>query len=241
MTETLEHHIKRYFQERGKLSKQNIVSSIKKDFPNWSDNTINMYLSKLKREGKINNPYRGIYELKNTLIFQPKISLPLKKLYNRIKKEYPYVEFCVWDSTWLNDLMRHQPFKQYTMVEVDKEAAESIFAYLSGSFKNAFLNPNEEIFDRYVNNADNVLIVKNLISEAPLQEVQEVVIPTLEKLLVDMLIDDELFAAQQGELAFIMKSAMNKYGLSASKMRRYALRRNRETELNELINISSAK
>lgn len=46
LAETLEEHIEQYFKANGRLSKQRLVESIKGDFPNWSDNTINMYLSK---------------------------------------------------------------------------------------------------------------------------------------------------------------------------------------------------
>lgn|GEM_PF-1516281 len=74
MAETLEEHIEQYFKANGRLSKQRLVESIKGDFPNWSDNTINMYLSKLKKTGKINAPSRGIYELDSGPLFQPKIS-----------------------------------------------------------------------------------------------------------------------------------------------------------------------
>lgn len=241
MTETLEQHIERYFRESERLSKQKLVFSIKEDFPHWSDNTINMYLSKLKKEGKISTPSKGIYELGSISLFNPEVSGSLKKIYNKIKREFPYITFCVWDSAWLNDLMRHQPFKHYLVVEVEKDASEPVFGFLNETFKNVFLNPDEEIFDRYIQNLDEVMIVKNLVSEAPLIETHKIVIPALEKLLVDMLADTNLFSAQQNETQFIMKSAMEKFAINEMKMKRYALRRNRENEVEKLINISSAK
>ncbi len=237
MTETLEKHISRYFQGSERLSKQRLVGSIKKDFPGWSDNTINMYLSKLKKDGNISAPSRGIYELDIKSPFQPKVSNVLKKIFNKIKLEFPYITFCVWDTLWLNDFMRHQPFKHYTVIEVERDACESVFEFLSGAMKNVFINPIEEIFDRYIHNLEEAFVVKNLVSEAPLFEVQKVVIPSLEKLLVDMLIDTELFSAQQNEKEFIMRTAMEKYTLNLLKMRRYSDRRNREKEIDELISM----
>ena len=65
--------------------------------------------------------------------------------------------------------------------------------------------------------------------------------PTLEKILVDIIADEELFAAQQGELEFIFKSAFDKYNINESKMKRYASRRNRKTEIKNQTNIISAK
>src|SRR5690554_3541670 len=200
-----------------------------------------MYLSKLKKEGVINAPSRGIYELDGQKPFQPNISTTLKRLFNKVKREFPYITFCVWNTVWLNDFMRHQPFKNYIVVEVEKDASESVFGFLSETMRNVFLNPDEEIFTRYIGNLDEVIIVKNMVSEAPLADIQKITVPTLEKLLVDMLIDTSLFSAQQNEKEFIMRSVVEKYTLNELKMRRYAVRRNREREIDKLIDISLAK
>ena len=241
MAAALEKYIGRYFKGNQRLPKQKLVGSIKKDFPDWSDNTINMYLSRLKKKGVIHSPSRGIYELDRHASFQPNISTTLKRIFNKIKREFPYIAFCVWDTVWLHDFMRHQPFKHYIVLEVEKDACESVFGYLSETMKNIFLNPDEELFDRYISNLDSVVIIKNMVSEAPLIEEQKVIIPSLEKLLVDMLIDTALFSAQQSEKEFIMRSVVKKYTLNELKMRRYAIRRNRTREINELINIGLAK
>ncbi len=241
MAEALEKYINRYFKGNERVPKQKLVGSIKKDFPKWSDNTINMYLSKLKKEGVINSPSRGIYELDSHTPFQPNISTTLKRIFNKIKKEFPYITFCVWDSVWLSDFMRHQPFKHYIVVEVEKDACKAVFNFLNETMKNVFLNPDEEIFDHYISRLDEVVIIKNMVSEAPLAEIQKIIVPTLEKFLVDMLIDTELFSAQQNEKEFIMRSVIEKYTLNELKMRRYAVRRNREDEIEKLINISLAR
>lgn len=241
MAKSLVKHIDNYFIGNLRLSKYSLVGLIKKDFPNWADNTINMYLSKLKKEGIINTPSRGIYELATFNYFQPKISSDLIKIFNKIKKEFPFITFCIWESSWLNDFMRHQPFKNNIIVEVEKDACESVFRFINETKNNVFFNPDEEIFDRYIHNLDEVIILKNLVSEAPLIDDQKITIPTLEKLLVDMLIDTNQFSAQQNEKEFIMKTATNKFSLNILKMRRYAIRRNREKEINQLLNISLAK
>jgi hypothetical protein len=195
----------------------------------------------LKKKGKLSTPSKGIYELGRISLFNPEVSGSLKKIYNKTKREFPYITFCVWDSAWLNDLMQHQPFKHYAVVEVEKDASEPVFGFLNETFKNVFLTPDEEVFNRYIQNLDDFVIVKNLVSEAPLKEVQKIVIPALEKLLVDMLADTNLFSAQQNETDFIMNTAMEKFAINELKMKRYALRRNRESEVEKLINISLAK
>lgn len=241
MNKTLEHKIHYYFGNNKKLTKTEFVLAIKKDFPSWSGNTINMYLSQLKKDGIIHNPSRGIYELGSSESFKPPITPTLRKFYNKIHKQYPFVNCCVWNTSWINDLMRHQPFKTYTVIEVEKEAAEQIFNSFNENLKNIFLNPDSEIFERYISYTDEAIIVKNLISEAPIEKADKIIVPTLEKLLVDMLVDTQLFAAQQGEIDFIFRTALEKYPINRLKMKRYAMRRNRESELENIINIMSAK
>ena len=241
MNKSLENKIESYFESTKRLSKHDFIGVILIDFPNWSNNTINMYLSKLKKEGKINNPSRGIYELGSSKKFNPLINASLKKIFLKINKEYPFINCCIWNTIWLNDLMQHQPFKNYTVIEVDKEASEQVFNFLSNNYKNVFLNPDSDIFNLYISALDEIIIIKNLISEAPIEKIDTIKIPTLEKLLVDMLIDEELFAAQQGEIEFIFKTALSKYVLNKLQMKRYAMRRNREKEIENIINISLAK
>lgn len=237
MTKTIENTIQSYFRSINQISREKLGNLIKEDFPELSEGTITVYLSKLKKAGIINNPERGVYSITEKQIFNPEINQNIKKIYNKIHKEFPFIDLCVWNTKWLNDLMRHQPFKNYTIIEVEKEAEEQIFNAISEWNKNVYFNPNEEILERYISsNSEEVTIVKNLVTEAPTTKNNKIRIPTLEKLLVDIIIDKELFAAQQGEIEFIYQSAFKKYAINTAKMKRYAIRRNRETELEKIIN-----
>ena len=237
MTKTIENTIQSYFKSINQISREKLGNLIKEDFPELSEGTITVYLSKLKKAGIINNPERGIYSITDKQIFNPEINQNLKKISNKIHKEFPFIDVCIWNTKWLNDLMRHQPFKNYTIIEVEKEAEEQIFNAISEWNKNVYFNPNEEILERYISsNSEEVTIVKNLVTEAPTTKNNKIRIPTLEKLLVDIIIDKELFAAQQGEIEFIYQSAFKKYAINTAKMKRYAIRRNRETELEKIIN-----
>ncbi|MFZ2283923.1 MAG: DUF6577 family protein, partial [Lutibacter sp.] len=150
MAKTIENTIESYFKSNTQLSRKEIGSLINNDFPELSEGTISVYLSKLKKAGKINNPARGIYSITDKQIFNPEVTQNLKNLYNKIHKEFPFIEICVWNTKWLSDLMRHQPFKNYTIIEVDKEASEQVFNTVNEFIKNVYINPDEEIFERYI-------------------------------------------------------------------------------------------
>jgi predicted transcriptional regulator len=230
-----------YLNEEATLSKDRLVEHIAIDFPELKESTINVYLSRLKKEGIISNPSRGVNALKGKKSYKPIIDIKLKRLFNKIKKDYPYVEFCIWNTKWLNEFMRHQPFKFYTILEIDKDVTESVFYALKDIGKQVFIDPDSETFDLYISNSEDVIILKHLISEAPLLETENIAIPALEKLLVDMTIDTKVYAAQQSEIEFIYSNAFEKYDVNKSKMKRYAYRRNRENEVVSLTNLTLAK
>jgi len=240
LEQTIKDKIPTYFVDQQAISKTSLVELIQKDFPNLKESSITVYLSKLKKEGVLKNPSRGKYTLSGKDRFIPVIDTKLKRLYNKIKKDYPFIEFCVWNTLWLNQFMRHQPFRFYTIIELEKDVVQSVFYKLKDQGKTVFTEPDAETFELYVHNSDNAIILKQLVSEAPLVQSENIIIPSLEKLLVDMLIDTNLFGAQQSELEFIYRSAFEKFEISKSKMKRYAHRRNRETEVEQLSNLTLA-
>ena len=80
-----------------------------------------------------------------------------------------------------------------------------------------------------------MIIVKSLISEAPLCEIENIMVPSIEKLLIDCLIDVDLFAAQQDELDNIYQMVFQKYPVNTNKISRYARRRGQIDELENKI------
>jgi hypothetical protein len=74
------------------------------------------------------------------------------------------------------------------------------------------------------------------VTEAPMQFINEVQTITIEKMLVDILVDESIFVAQQGsEMQVIFKSAIEKYGVNKSKMLRYADRRRKKEALEKYL------
>ena len=88
---------------------------------------------------------------------------------------------------------------------------------------------------RYVDMDSRVIFVKNLVSEAPLQEVSGVPMPTLEKLLVDILRDTDFFYLQGSESDRIIENAFNLYTINRNRLFRYADRRKVKKELSSIL------
>lgn len=221
---------------RQTLSKGDLFSYVHKADPAISLSSFTWKLHQLKKQGLINSPSQGIYSIKAENTFTPVVSASLKRIHNKIAKEFPYVHICVWDSRWFNDLMLHQLFRYYLVIEVEKDSTEAVFNTMTDISKKVFLNPTEDIFNRYIANFNEVIIVHSLISESPIIEQGGIRIAPLEKLLVDCVADKDLFAAQQSEIDFIFKTAHSKYSVNLSKIKRYARRRNQLEKIESLIN-----
>ena len=205
----LENKIVNYFENNKILTKDKLVSHIMSDFPKLKESSINVYLSKLKNKKIIFNPSRGLYSLSTKKKFLPEVDLKLKRLYNNIQRQFPYITVCVWNTMWLNEFMRHQVFRCYTVLEVDKEAAEAVFYHLKEQGKKVFLEPDAETYNLYINTTEDVIVIRSLITEAPLSSVENIGTPSLEKLLVDMIIDSELLGPQRAELKLVYKNAFH--------------------------------
>ncbi len=221
--------------ENETLSKKALLARITKAFPSLSKNVINWRLHKLKANGSIQSPSYGTYSLKAKENYLPVLSSALKRLYNKIQKEYPEVQLCVWDSRWVNAFLPTPSANGYVVAEVKKEFTESVYNSLTDLSKKVFLDPDTDIYTRYISNIREAIIIKPLISESPTIEIEGVQIASLEKLLVDCLAENDLFQIKNSDLHVAFKTIEGKYNLSVGKMNRYSKRRSQYEQLSQLM------
>lgn len=133
--------------------------------------------------------------------------------------------------------MQHQSGSFQIIVEVEKEATQSVFYFLKELNYPVFIEPTEEILEKYLPTDKEAIIIKSLVSESPLQELNNVKTVTIEKLLVDIFSDTVVFTAQQGaELSTIFNTVFDKYTVNQSKILRYASRRRKKEAFIEYVN-----
>ena len=223
------------------MHSQNIfVEDLVKFYHQFEDSikrsTVDWRIYELTKLGVLHRVSRGIYSLSETYHFEPEVSRSLKLLFGTVKNQFPYLNICVWNTKLINEFMLHQPGRFYTILEVDKEAMESVFYELKDQGRDVFFNPSEEVLSKYVISKKEPIIITSLITEAPLEEIDGVKTATLEKILVDICSNEILFSAQQGaELTRIYETAFEKYTISETKLLRYARRRNKKEVVERLI------
>ena len=95
--------------------------------------------------------------------------------------------------------------------------------------------PDQTDFDRYINGSD-AIIIRPLISESPLQLVEGINTPTIEKVLVDIVGDVEFSFLQGSEINYVYTTIFERHNVNKNKLLRYATRRGRKEEVEKLIN-----
>jgi hypothetical protein len=121
--------------------------------------------------------------------------------------------------------------------KLQTEKADRIFLnnLNTESNKRVFLLPSLTDFERYISTND-AIIIRQLISESPLQLVEGISTPTIEKVLVDILGDVEFSFLQGSEINYVYTTIFERNNVNKNKLLRYATRRGRKEEVEQLIN-----
>jgi hypothetical protein len=227
---------KEYFKNKNEISQSDIFR-----FYSVTETTLSKELARkraelLVKKGILKKTGKGVYSFGPQNNYQPVFEPSLVKLNKKLKTRFPYAKFCLWDTRQLNEFMLHQPGRFYLMVETEVDVSESAFNYLNEFNKNVFQSVDKSMIEKYASLNFHSIIVKDLISEAPIQFVNQIPTAPLEKILVDIFCDKDLFITFQGsELDMIFQTAFEKYTINKSKLLRYAKRRGKN-EIIEYLN-----
>lgn len=232
-------HFRKHFGNQPFLSEGDIKGYLQNRKIHLNENTLRWHIHQLKESNVLTRVKRGVYTLSEKPTFQPKLTKKIERLYHKVTGAFsPDLPCMVWSTEWLHQFMVQQPTQHFIIFETEKEWVDSLFHLLKDDGRPAFLNPSREILEQYIMGRDEAFIVKSLISRAPTQHLDDdIEIPALEKILVDLITDTDLFAAYQGsELENIFLNVWKNYFLNLSVLLNYAKRRRR---VNELLNFVS--
>ncbi len=199
--------------------------------------TVNWRIYDLVHRGVLKRIGRGVYTIGREMNFIPVQNTFQKEISVHIKQEFPLVNFCLWHSNMLKEFYHHMMTHDFTVIETERDSMDAIYHSLKDSYKNTFREPSLQVMEDFVFESKETIIVKNLISESPLQTVDSVPVPTIEKILVDVIADSDIFFFLQGmEMVYVFKNVIESYTVNMDRLKRYARRRNREHEVREVIN-----
>lgn len=219
-------------KEFGTFHTADIAALYRQKEPELKQATVNWRIYRLVQAGIIVRMSKGMFRMNNEQAFSPIPDKQLKSLAKKLKRLFPYANLCLWDTTIINAYSQHLTDNSMYIIETDKGVAEPMFHYLQESIKNIYLNPSKETMENYLFQGGKPCVVKSMISESPLQEVEGVTTVTIEKMIVDLFCDKTLFAIYQGhELRTIYQNCLERYPINRTKMLRYASRRGKKEEI----------
>ncbi|HMQ48771.1 MAG TPA: hypothetical protein PKA00_15245 [Saprospiraceae bacterium] len=223
------------FQDKKLLTKSELLSWLEAVYPDASEETLSWRIYNMKERGFLESPGRGMYRLATREDFMPVFSNLSKRIAAMLAKELPLVNVCIWETRWLNAWMELQPAYNWTLVEAEKDTLNAIFNHLTGLSKKVYLQPNRTIMELYVLSLNEAVIVKPLVSEAPLMRKGKITTASPEKMLVDIVAEPDIFVGQQGELEHIFENMFSQILIHQNRLLRYARRRKREKQVLKLI------
>lgn len=235
--------LKNFFSNRKYLRKSDLRNFYQNKYEVLEEKTFRRILYALERDNIIIGKDTGIYILSKASPthpqkkFVPTFTTEVRSISDSIRETFPYTKYLIWETRILYDFMLHQPGQSLKILETEEEAVESIFNFLQNQFTGkVFLDPDQEILEKYVFRAAESLIVSAMIKRLPSQQVNSIPCPKLEKILVDIFTDKNKFHIFQGqELVNIYKTAFQNYKISERTLFWYAERRKVHKKLQAFI------
>lgn len=116
------HQLIEKFHNAGNITRKELKEFYDMYNPELKETTFRWMLYELKKMKIITAKDRGLYSVafnnqtfintNETLIkkeYQPVISMKLQQLYDILRNQFPYLTICIWETSWINEFMVHQP------------------------------------------------------------------------------------------------------------------------------------
>lgn len=203
--------------------------------PSIPSSTVNWRVYSLVNLGVLFRIGKGKFKLGKGSLYIPELDSRIIKISKIVKEKFPFIQYSIWGSSSIIEFGHHIPRTNIVFVDAERDSAESVFHALKEEYKSVFYRPSKELFDNYINELQGVVIVRALVSEAPLQLIKNVPTVTIEKILVDALVDEEFEFLKGNEINHVFINAFDRYSINISKLIRYADRKRKKPEILQIL------
>ncbi|MCU0435085.1 MAG: hypothetical protein MUC87_16625 [Bacteroidia bacterium] len=219
------------------ITREEIFDFFRRAEPELNESTFRWRLHDLKNKKMLIQLSRSVFSFSYRPLFNAMPNNSLQRLDRKLAGAFQELNYCVWSTNLISEFMLHIPGRSLTIVEVEKDALEPVYYFLKDQkYPEVFPDPDKKEIARYVNEAESPIVILPLITKAPLRRRGKVTTPTLEKLLVDIFCEKDLYAAFQGnELSHIFNTAYSRYVIDFTRLYQYARRRHRYEALKSFI------
>jgi hypothetical protein len=197
--------------------------------------TVNWRIWELVKVGILERVGRGLFIRGKTIQFRPFIRNQLKRLDDKIKAQYPFLKYCLWENDMIRTFQQHLSGSRFILIDVDKDGVEALFEFLRETNKHTWIRPGPDMMYKYVLQQNDSIIVRRLISQAPVQFSGKTQTVTIEKMLVDVFADGEFNYLAGNELSLVFKTAYERFTVNQNKLLRYAGRKGQREKLHAFL------
>jgi len=228
-----------YARTRKEFTCREMLSCFRDGNISFSPATVTSCLLKLTETGVLRKIRRGVYSMTDSRqqIFIPYYDETMASLESMIRNQFPFIRFCVWNTSDIKRFSHYVINIDVIYVDVECIAKESVFTFLINANldRQVYLNPSVDDYSYYIFGKPTI-VVRNLISESPLivysGKSNRV---ALEKLLVDIVVDDDFNFLHDYESIRFYRNVMDTSTFSESKLLRYSSRRGCKDKIKNLL------
>jgi len=198
--------------------------------------TVVWHVNDLVRQGKAARFGRGVYGFMAKARFNPILSEKTEQVCSMLHDKFKYLVVTVTDSCILGQFMSLQPFSTVTVIETRKSAASAVLSALRKEGVEAYAKSDFPKLERYISSSQPFVIRPDLTVNPNLPQENNVRTANLEKLLVDLVCDEDIYGQYQGEeLQNIYKNATDSYAVNYSQMLKYAAARKKKDPVLDML------
>ena len=212
-----------------------VLSDVVTTTGRYSVPSLNTTLYRLSKEGRIVKTKDGNIKLVNAKEFSISLDEEMIALYKRIKERFPFSTICMWNTDSIINLMHDVPGNDIWVINAEKDILPAFMDVLENMTNRlAFYDTDKSNVERFSSSKD-ILVVSQLVSQAPLREDNGITYPRIEKILVDILCENSLHFLSSSQAYDIYTTAFEKYDINKKALLRYAGRRNRTEEVKTIL------
>jgi hypothetical protein len=216
-----------------------IVSEVQSTEKSIDRKTVVWAVNDLVKNGFAERAGRGVYRFSPKKEFSPHLSNSAATIADIISNQFKYLTVIISESSWLNEFMVQQPFSSVVALEVLDSAVNSVVSKLRAENFEAFPKADFKLIETYTKSAQLIIVSKALQTTAIKKQQKLISIAKLEKLLVDIVCDPDIYGQYQGwELENIYRNSIGKYAINFSQMLKYATNRGRKCDVEKLLNLT---
>ncbi len=201
--------------------------------------TFRVWIYLLTKEGLLKRVKTGMYAKNiNKEIYKMSADHFMRRISVMLNKKYKNIKYDMWNISVLNEFTRYTFNKSFYVLDVEVDLKEFVFEFLQEKSMEIFMDISENDVYKYLFSNKKTLLLLPLVTESPITQVDNVYVPYLEKIMVDVVSEEKLNTIVE-DINDVYKNIYDKYMINERRLFRYARRRNKEDKIKNILKKSS--